>query len=182
MGRVHDGPELSDSPELSEYKAKAAESVNQHLAEFCLVLKAAHIDEVHVIYGAGEDDGGIEEINFFRRVKGKLVATTAPDIPKRYDAQLGENAFDDMMYNIMQARGYFDQNEGCQGTIRWQIDRDVMIHDHQTNSYGEGEETGEEWTDTDGTTHKEKETLYIPEPVETYYGIDDLVSYRGNTR
>lgn len=176
MVRVHDGLEPSDSPGLAKYKEQCQESVNHRLAKLCLILKATRIDEVRVIYWAAEDDGGIEEVKFFRRRKdGKLVGVKdqplLPKITKRWGV---ENEFEGIMYDIMQARGFFKPNEGCRGVIRWMIDKDMIIHDHQSNTYGKGKETGDEWIDDDGTAYKERETLYIPGKVETFYGIDDV--------
>lgn len=180
MSRVHEGPEPSSSPELAAYQEQCAESVNHHLAKMCMILKAASIDEVHVIYGAGEDDGGIEEVKFFRRINDALSPVEPPQLPGTTHTQFNhswtETELEQFCYNLMQARGYFNQNEGCQGIIRWLIAEDMMIHDHQTNAYGEGDEVEDSWTDSKGVTHTEKhrETLYIPNDVETYYGIDDI--------
>lgn len=178
MGRVHEGPEPSDSPELSEYKEQCKVSVNQLAHRWTLVLKAQKIDEVHVIYGAGEDDGGIEEVKYFRREAGTLVQIDEPpELTKT--AGYGNSTWkgsviEGFMYNLMQARGFFNQNEGCQGVIRWSIENDTLIHDHVVNSYGEGDEIA---NPGDPEEDQYTETTYIPGEVETYYGVDD-VAYR----
>lgn len=170
MSRVHDGPEPSDSPELARYLEETETSANQWMHRWTLIMKAHKIDEVHVIYGAGEDDGGIEEVEFFRRVRGKLAPVEKPPLPSKTYPYGVTCEFESFMYDLMQARGFFNQNEGCQGIIRWSIDKDMLIHDHQTNEYGETERTGEEGQDGED----ERETTYIPQPVETYYGVDDI--------
>lgn len=177
--RVHEGPEPSDSPELSVYRERAKQSINQFASEFTLKLKAHNVAQVRVVYGAGEDDGGIESITYYQRAPtGELVAMEEPPLRgiKRGTGvwEWIEDPLEGFMYNLMTHRGYFNQNEGCQGIIRWDIENDTIIHDHQSNVYGEGEETGEEWKAVDGTVHKEYKTLYIPLEVETYYGVDDI--------
>lgn len=175
MSRVHEGPTPSDSPELAEYKEQCERSVNQTFHRWALILKAHGIDEVHVIYAAGEDDGGIEDTQFFRRVKDELAPCEPP--PGMFTTHRSgtyewtESALDSFMYDIMQARGFFNQNEGCQGVIRWAIDKDTLIHDHQMNNYGsEGEIANPDEPEED----QYRETTYVPQEVETYYGIDDI--------
>lgn len=144
-----DGPEPSDSPELAEYKRVVGESVNARFAEQTLVLRAEEVVEVHVIYGAGNDDGGIEEVRYFKRDSAGELSPQETAVLEALDKQIEE-----LMYGIMDSRGFSNHNEGCQGVIRWMVDEDMLIHDHQYNEYND-----------DG------ETEYVPQPVETYWGL-----------
>lgn len=182
MSRVHDGPEPSDSPGLAAYQEMTERSANQFAHRWAMIMKAHQIDEIHVIYGAGEDDGGIEETRFFRRVKGELAPCEPPPglIRQRGSGRFTwtESALDEFMYDVMQARGFFNQNEGCQGVIRWMIDKDMFIHDHQVNEYGDG---GAIANPEDPEEDQYRETVYVPQEVETYYGVDDLVGRVGSS-
>lgn len=117
-----------DSPELQAYKEKAKQSANQWLLRWTLLLKAKGIKRIHVSYSGSGDDGGIEIIACSKYA----VKDVWLELRKVLGVELADR-FESVIYDIITHHGAGFCDDGCSGTVEWDITQDTFVHNLSNN-------------------------------------------------
>jgi hypothetical protein len=126
MGSNTKGGQIgTNSPELDAYIKKGAASVNAWLASYTLLLIGAGVKRVTVEYSGGGDSGQIDGYTCY--------GEDDSEVENPFGTQVIEKRFESFLYDVLDHRGWDYNNEGCQGSMEWNLEADTFTHHHEVN-------------------------------------------------
>lgn len=134
--------EIEDSPQLQAYKKACSHGVNKKLIDITMMLAASRVTRVRAEYSGSGDSGQIDGITLYQGDKELVQDEVRKDWPsgQKWDE------LKQFFYDLLEARGANFNNEGSQGYIEWDLERDHLFHHHEDNL--EYDEDYDEETDT----------------------------------
>jgi hypothetical protein len=85
------------------------------------------VARVHVTYSGGGDSGQVDSVEFYTE-----NGVNDP-VPNPFGSALIEKRFEDFIYDVLDHRGWDYNNEGCQGSMDWDLEEDTFTHHHEIN-------------------------------------------------